>query len=336
MPNPLFLLVFIVLATSRPACALEQSQQPSQQPSQQQELLSLDNTYATPVPPRAPFIHNRDSIPDRPPVILLWETRQEYSLKTKLDTSDGSVEITRSGSSANIVFGPEYDLQVSIPIDYETSHYRFRGMMGLTPDGRYPLLDAEQLFLAPNVEVAINEYYGAFVGGIVSLAGQYDISSTDSASYGGFAGVRYKPDPSLTLRAGLAGFTQIEDDVLILPAIQFDWKLDERTRLSAEGSELRLEHDLDESWTIKLAAAWEMRSFRLDDNAPIPHGVFRDQRIPITFRLEYVPHAALRFETWAGLQAYQHYQLDDPNGVKYRDERAEPTAIIGLSVLVIF
>jgi hypothetical protein len=305
--------------------------------------LPSDDQPATPVlladekpPPGATkFVHNRDSDPRRPPVIVLTDGRYELSTKTDFDTSDGSIQVTRSGISNNLVIGPEHDLQISIPVDYEVSHYRFRGQTGLTPDGRYPLLDAEQWFFAPNVEAKIDDTYGLIVGGLFSLAGQEDLSKS-SFAYGGFAGVRYKPSDSLTIRAVISGISQIEDDPIILPGFQFEWKLDERTRLAAEGPELRLEYDMSEAWTVKLGAAWESRNFRLDDNAPLPNGVFEEQRLPVTLRLEYCPHAALRFEVWGGVQAYQHYQTVDEHGVKFRDERADPAAILGISFEVIF
>ena len=297
--------------------------------------LTLDpDTSAGPLPH---FVHNRDSIPDRPPLVVPTDGSLTFNTRSDLRNDRGSVAIDRSDISLNLVFGPEHPVQLSIPIDYEASNYRFhQGATPFVPGGADAVRSVYLLTLTPNLEVKIDDQWSLFMGSVITIAGQNDAGTDDGLSIGGFFGFKYTFSKSFNFRLGLLGVTQLSDDPLILPAGAFEWKLDERTRLVCEGPELRFEYDINEAWTVKCVGSYDLRAYRLSPGGTLPTGVMRDTSVPITARLEFTPHAAIRFEGWAGVNAYQKIRFDDREGGLYQRATLNPSFQFGLSFEIIF
>ena len=59
-------------------------------------------------PPAPHFVHNRDSIPDRPPVVVPRTGRYELTTRAAVGGDPGSVRVARSALGANLVIGPEH------------------------------------------------------------------------------------------------------------------------------------------------------------------------------------------------------------------------------------
>jgi hypothetical protein len=317
--------------------------------SQRSSGLKLESADAIAAPPPAPplatpslasdsvptpFIHNRDSIPDRPPVVFPFDGRFEMATRADVGGSPGSVSVQRSGLAGNVVIGPEHDLQISLPVDWETSTYSFRNAGGLFPGGTDRFRNAQQIVFSPDIEAKVSDHWGVFAGALLIDAGQYGADST--TTYGGFGGVIWRPDKSFTLRFGLGARTQLEDDVQALPAIWMEWKIDERTRLTSQGNNIRFEYDINRAWCIKLDAAYETRAYRLDSDGPGPRAVFRDNQVPVTARIEFVPHAATRFEAWVGANLSREFTVDLTKDVRYSRSHAAPSIVFGVSFEIIF
>ncbi len=300
-------------------------------------------TLDEPTPPPTPgdnvsrpghFVHNRDSIPDRPDIILMVDGRYELTTRADVGGDPGSVRVSRSGMSGNLIFGPEHDLQISFPVDWETSTYSFRDADPLIPGGVGRFRNAQQIVFSPNVEAKINEHWGVFGGGLLFDAGQYDAERT--TTYGGFAGAIWRPDKTFTLRFGLGARTRLSQEAQILPVIWMEWKMDERTRLTSQGNNIRFEYDFDEAWCVKLDAAYEQRAYRFDRDGPGPGAVLRDDQVPITARIEFVPHAATRFEAWIGVNASRTFTVDLGKDDRFSRSHASPSLLIGVSFEIIF
>ena len=280
------------------------------------------------------FVHNRDSDPTRPPVIFLLDGRYELTTRADVGGDPGSVRIARSGMSCNLIFGPEHDVQVSLPVDWEVSNYSFRDANALFPGGVGRVKSFQQIVFTPNIEVKLNEHWGVFGGGLLFDAGQFNADS--STTYGGFGGVIYRPDKMFTLRLGIGARSQLEDNIQILPAFWMEWKLDERTRLTSQGNNIRFEYDFAEAWCVKADMAFEQRAYRLDSDGPGPEAVFRDNSIPVTLRLEFVPHPAARFEAWIGTNVSRELTVDLDKDIRFSRSHVAPSFMCGISFEIIF
>jgi hypothetical protein len=281
-----------------------------------------------------PFVHNRDSIPDRPDIIMLFNGRYDLATRADVGGSPGSVRVQRSALAGNLIFGPEHDVQISFPVDWEVSEYSFRQADALFPGGSTRVRNVQQIVFTPNIEVKINDHWGVFGGGLLFDAGQF--TADDTTTFGGFAGAIWRPNKQLTIRLGLGARTQLEDDMQVLPAFWMEWKLDERTRVTSQGNNLRFEYDFAEAWCVKADIAYEQRAYRLNDSNPGARAVFRDDQIPLTVRLEFVPHAATRFEAWIGANIYRQFTVDLAEDQRFSRSHASPSLVIGASFEIIF
>jgi hypothetical protein len=294
------------------------------------------NPQGTPPAPETPphFVHNRDASTVHPDILFPFEGRYELTTRAAVGGDPGSVEVTRAGLFGNLVFGPEKDLQISLPVDWEVSTYSFRDADGVFPGGSTRIRNVQQIVFAPNVDAMINDEWGIFAGGLLIDAGQF--SATDTTTYGGFGGVIWKPDKSFNIHLGVGARTRLEDDVQILPTIRFLWKIDERTRLSSNTNNIRFEYDINEAWTIKFDAAVETRAYRFNDSSPGAKGVFRDVQYPVTARVEFVPHPMTRFEAWVGTNVDRQFTVDLEKDVRYNRSHAAPSLLVGVSFDILF
>ncbi len=302
------------------------------------QLIKVSPTLTTTPPAESgqpkPFVHNRDSIPERPDIVFPFDGRYELTTRADVGGSPGSVRVQRSALAGNLIFGPEHDLQISLPVDWETSTYAFRDAPAIFPGGVTRVRNVQQIVFTPNIEVKVNEHWGVFGGGLLIDAGQYD--ADDTATYGGFAGAIWRPDKTLTIRFGLGARSQLEDDAQVLPAFWMEWKLDERTRLTSQGNNLRFEYDFAPAWCVKVDVAYEQRAYRFNDSSPGARAVFRDTQIPLTARLEFVPHAATRFEAWIGANLSREFTVDLQKDQRFSRSHASPSLIIGVNFDIIF
>jgi hypothetical protein len=244
------------------------------------------------------------------------------------------VRVSRSALAGNLIFGPEHDLQISFPVDWETSTYSFRQADALIPGGVNRFRNVQQIVFAPNVEAKLTDHWGVFGGGLVIDSGQYGASRT--TTYGGFAGAIWRPDNTFTLRFGLGARTRLSQEAQLVPAFWMEWKIDERTRLTSQGNNIRFEYDFDEAWCVKFDAAYEQRAYRFDGDGAGPGAVLRDDQVPLTVRLEYVPHASTRFEAWVGCNASRTFTVDLGKDNRFSRSHAAPSLLFGISFEIIF
>lgn len=296
--------------------------------------LTLEPQPADTVAQPGHFVHNRDSDPRRPPVIMLIDGRYELTTRADVGGDPGSVRIQRSAMAGNLIFGPEHDVQVSMPVDWEVSTYSFREADALFPGGVGRVRSFQQIVFTPNIEMKLSEHWGVFGGALLFDAGQFN--ADNSTTYGGFGGVIYRPDKTLTLRLGFGARTQLEDEVQALPAFWMEWKLDERTRLTSQGNNIRFEYDFAPAWCVKADLAFEQRAYRLDSDGPGPEAVFRDNSVPLSVRLEFVPHPAARFEAWVGTNLSREMTVDLDKDIRFSRSHASPSIMCGISFEIIF
>ncbi len=272
---------------------------------------------------------------ERPPVVVLNYAGLTFNARTDLHNDNGSVKVRRSDLSFNVIFGPEQDFQFSIPFDFETSHYSFTGP-DLRPGGKPILTDVRQLLLAPNIEAKIDEHWSVLGAAIFMYAGQYDVGNNESFRFGGFGGFKYRVTKDINFSIGFSGVTETADNNVFLPFAGIEWKFNEKTRLISEGNEVRLEHKFVEDLTIMFTGGYESRSYRLDRTGPVPDGVFREERVPLSVLMEWEPHPALTFDFTVGVNVYQRYSYDDRRGQRRFEDQGRMNPFFGFSMEFIF
>lgn len=257
-----------------------------------------------------------------------------YTFGSDIDDTDGSVSIWRAGFGLGLAFQPFERARLTLGIDEEASWYLFddatRIIPGVPADGDPFELGLITTF-SPRLSVMHDEHWSWFVAGIVEFAGDPNADVGDSGTYGGIAGARYAFSESFALTFGIVGKSRLEDDFLAFPIIGIDWKINDRVAFSTEGTVGKLTAALNDEWSASLSAGWELREYRMDDDAPVPDGVMSDSRIPIAVSFDWSPSKAFTLGITGGAVIWQEFEFRDGAGEDVSEVNTDPAAFIGLS-----
>jgi len=258
--------------------------------------------------------------------------RFEYAFESSLDDSDADVAVARAGLILNFGLPINERFRMSLNTDVEASNYTFDSgpAAGAFDD---PFDNVYRFRFSPGFYYGVNQRWGILGGGIIELAGESDADVGDSATYGGFVGARHAFNEKFALTGGVQVKTRIEDNLLFIPIIGFEWNVNSRVTLSTSGPGfgLRLNAVLNEQWSFSAAASWEVRDFRLAEDAPIASGIARDERVPVIVGFIFKPKPAITLSLYGGAIVWQELSLDDSDGDEIAEDNTDPTGIVGFS-----
>lgn len=225
---------------------------------------------------------------DLPPVADLVAPMEPFRLKLGYEWQDDGGLLTggRVGiQRANADLGYDKMLdgigQLSFDLSYNLSAYDFTSDTGFAEVWD----DVHQVSLTATLEVELDNEWTVFGGPILRYAGETGASFSDSVSGGGFAGLAWSPDENLQVGLGFAVFSQIEDDVEILPIIVLDWQFTEGVSLRTlptsfltEATEFQLVVDVDRDFELAAGVLIDSRRrYRLDDEGILPDAVGQEE-----------------------------------------------------------
>jgi hypothetical protein len=220
----------------------------------------------------------------------------------------------------------------------EWSDYDFKDVTGLLApgDGDGPMEDGWIVRISPGMVYAIDDNWAAVGGGIIQLAWEDDADIGDSATYGGYGGVRYSWAPGRFLTLGVIAQSQLEDDALVVPLIAFEFQLAENLILENDGLGVRLTAQINDQWRASIFGRYELREYRLSDSGDAPEGVLSDARVPVGVGIMWRPNASISVRGYAGAVVYQKYELDNSGGHEIADDETDPAAFMGIDVRIAF
>lgn len=267
---------------------------------------------------------------ERPEVRFEVKPRVSHAFRADFDDAGAEVSVTRAGVAAGWSIAVNQRLRLGMSADFESSWYDF-GKSATLPGGGEPLDSAASIRFGPNVFYAIDERWSVFAGAGPEFSGAYGADVGDSFTFGGYVGARYALSEKFALSFGLQGRTRLEEDARLLPLLGIEWQITDDVRLSTEGPGLRLTVRLDDAWSFNVGAAWELREYRLEDDAPIPEGVLRDSRFIVGAGFDFTPSPWVTLSLFGGVVAWQEYRFDDRDGNELLEDNTDPTGFIGFS-----
>ncbi len=255
----------------------------------------------------------------------------EFAFSGDLKGSPGTVSVARAG--ANLEFNARIDSQfrLGLSVDAEGSWYRFRGATALIPGTSQPFNDVYLVRLTPSASYAFNQQWSVLAGAIVEFAGEPGADLGDSFTAGGFGGVRVALAENFALTLGAAAKSSLEDDAIIYPLVGIEWQITPTVSFSTAGPGARLTAELTDSWAVFLQAGFQLREYRLDDDSPLPAGVARDARIPVTIGLTWQPAESVKVTLRGGVVVWQEFEIDNAAGLQISETNTKPAPFIGLS-----
>lgn len=257
-----------------------------------------------------------------------------YNLPAGLEGNNGDFSVWRTGVGYGLSGPAGEEADFNLGIGYEYNNYEFD-----QPNSFLPGVTNEPFSEIHILDVGLNFFgkangdgWGWFGGVSGRVAGEGDAEFSDSATWGGMAGVSHRVNDELSYSLGVRAMTQIEDDVLVLPAITLDWRINDQWRFVFAGTRAELAYALAEDLSLGIGAGWENRRFRLDDDAPNLGAVIEDSSAPIFVRLSKEVNEGFNVDLTAGFTAYSEFEIADRNGNGSRTIEGDPAAFLGLSV----
>jgi Domain of unknown function (DUF6268) len=287
-------------------------------------------------PPPAP---TPETAPEDAPRGLEYDIRLGYTpgFSADFDDAPGSLLTSRfdAGFGIEIPVGEKGELELTY--DFGLSDYDFDGATGIIPGTDDPWQEVHQHEFEFRFIQQTTPKWGWILGGGVGWAGEPGADVNDSVYGLGYFGLQYTVKPGLVVGFGGGVRSRIEDNPLVIPFALIHWQISEQWALSNEGRiGLTLTYAIDDHWTLALAGEWDYLDFRLDEDAPLPSGVARDNRYPFSLEVRWKPKPFLTFRASAGVDVGRSLVVEDENGNEISDTDLEPAPFIGLNFRIVF
>lgn len=248
-----------------------------------------------------------------------------HEFEADLDTA-GDVSTTRAGAAIDAWGAINESLRLETTLQIESSFYEFNDAQVLLAGSDGPIDEGYDLLLRPILRGEVNERWGWLAGLQLRLSGEADADIEDAAGIGGFAGVTRHFSDRFSLTLGAGAQSRLEDSAIVIPYIAFDWRPTEDLRVWSDGLGVHVSREIDESWSARAFARYESREFRLDDDGPIPDGVFRDDIVLLGVGTTWAPASSRMTVAFdLGASIYRDMDVLDAGGDEIVDtEQVDP------------
>lgn len=255
--------------------------------------------------------------------------------RADLDDGPGDLRISRArlGVQAGFDLGERRSLAVGLGA--ERSWYDFKDATDLDPSGD-PFGDVTDAELFLRYSAPFSDSTSWFGLAAVGIAAEDGADISDSFVYTGSLGFITRASDSFSWGLGVLVRTQLEDDALIIPIPQIRWAIDDKWTLESQRAGLRLDYAHSESFSYGVQAEYLSRSYRLDDNGPIPDGMATDRRVPVSVYAEYEPAPAFSINAAVGASVYSNIELLDSSGDDITDDDIDTSLFFSLTARIRF
>jgi hypothetical protein len=264
-----------------------------------------------------------------------------HQSETDLSDSDGAFAVDRWFFGLGLDYGWSQRDSIGFSVGAGKSIYEFNDLTGF--GGGDPWGTVEDSRISVTWRFGFGETGTVILIPTARFNGEKDASTGDSSTYGLFAAATWRISEDLTIGPGVGVFSRLEDGSRVFPILAIDWNITERFSLStgrglaaSQGPGLTLGYQLNEDWSLGLAARYEDVEFRLDDKGAAPGGVGRDQSIPLVFMGTLEPNKKLRFSVFAGIELNGTLKLKNSMGDAIEESDYDPAPIFGASFDVRF
>jgi hypothetical protein len=256
----------------------------------------------------------------------------EATLLSSADLEDGGERSVQRGGWSATLTRDLGDRSTTFYLDAEASFYDWSAPAPLAAGSPDPFNDLYLTRLGALAEFDEDAALSWFTGAEITVSGEDDAGIQDALSLGAVSGVRCRASKDLTLEFGLAALTRLEDHAWLLPYFGFDLRLSERWRLATDGARVLLEAELSDDVTAALAAEYDLRQFRLNDDNALSEGVYQDDEIRLSAELVWRlgEHATLACA--AGLVAWQESTFLDDSGTELGEVETDPAPYATLAL----
>lgn len=248
----------------------------------------------------------------------------------------GALRIQRLGWDAEIGRRIGDETSFTVGLRAEATFYDLTAAPDLGVASAKPFNDVYETAVGTTVSSALGRDTTWITGVDLIVAGEDETDLGDAAQVGFVTGARHRAGDDLAVTLGVDVRTRLEADPWIVPFLGVDWRLDDDWRVSFAGTRGRIERRLGREWTAFATARYELRQYRLNEDAPIASGVVRDEEIDAGLGLEWQPRAGVRFGVSAGTTLWQELSILESDGAKLGEDELDRGGWLALDLRLSF
>lgn len=255
--------------------------------------------------------------------------------RADLDDGPGDLRISRARLGVEAGFDLGERRSFAVGLGAERSWYDFKNATALHASGD-PFGDVTDAELYLRYNAPLNHNTNWFGLAAIGIAAEDGADISDSLIYTGSLGFVTRASETFSWGVGILVRSQLEDDALVLPIPQIRWAIDDKWTLESQRAGLRLGYSHSDALSYGVQAEYVSRSYRLDDNGPIPDGMATDQRIPISVYAEYQPAPTFSIGAAIGASVYSNIELLDSSGNDINDDDVDTALFFSLNARIRF
>jgi hypothetical protein len=266
-----------------------------------------------------------------------WALTLSPSAEVNLPTSydDADLTVSRAGSDLSAEYWFSQQLIATFGVGGEYSYYALSNVDEAAGVDE-PISHALRTSVRPGVRVNFSREWGAFAFGVFELAGDPGADIDKSFTGGGAGGVRWSPNDALTLLLGGGAASRLDDSTSYYPILGVNWRIDERWSFDTLGTGGAIRYRLDPAWRFGLGARYESRDFRLDDDASVPDGVLRDDRVDVELTATWTPQPAVDVTAAVGAVPWSRITIDSAGSDEVFEATGDLTGFLSLRGVIRF
>jgi hypothetical protein len=264
-----------------------------------------------------------------------------FRAEADFDTPVGTIESTSLGGEFGLLIPIDDRARLKLSFGAEITEYDITppaGAVGTTAGTVGTQFDTVTEFgFDALYSRAINADQSFFVGGGIGVAAEGGAS--DALVWNAIGGMLFRVNDRLRLGMGVGVFSQIEDDVRIVPLPQISYTIDDSWSIGTVGAGARLNYRWNPELNMGIKAEFDGSSFRIDDdNTLVPDGAVTMTGIPVSYYLDYSGGESSRVSLFAevGVVLAGSMEIFNSSGVTVVDEDIDPGVFASVGVRIEF
>ncbi len=270
--------------------------------------------------------------------------KYEFSLVTRFsltgDINDGpdKVSINRQEFKFKMDYMRSMHWQFKLEYNAERSFYDFDNGGELIPGTDNPFDEVNEHQIAFRCLYVKSMKWMFFTDlKLAYVVGSYtDNDFSDSLLFDVYGGVIWRISNDFSLIGCFHIENELEDELIILPKVGFQWKILDDLQLNLLGYKLEFVYELNNRWIISLLGEYEIRDYRLSEKSLIPGGALADDRVIVAAILTWKLNSLIQIQLQSGVIPFQVFIIKYSDGHKISEDNTKPVGFIGLTATINF
>jgi hypothetical protein len=247
----------------------------------------------------------------------------------------GSFSVNRFSFHAGPTYSYAEGSSLSLAVGYGFDSYHFSGKTAF--GSREPWHDVHSFRFSIPWRWKINDRWTGLMSPTLRYSATDGVDVNDAVTGGGLAAFSYRYSDRLSIGAGLAIMTQLEDNTQVIPIVTIQWKITDTLSLQSGrgtgatlGPGLSLKWRPSRNWSFSFGARYEKLRFRLH-NKTVSNGIGEDRSFPIFAGIEYQCNPKTYISLIGGMTIGGELSLADRKGWTIIEEEHDPAGFLGIA-----